>query len=89
MLGGHRVDLQVSDRERLAPLDLDHRLESPLAQETTETAGDDDGELLPDPVERRQVEVVVVTVRDEDRIHAPQRPRGDAARPPEVGDAVA
>ena len=89
VLGWHRADLQVADRERLALLDLDHRLESPLAQEPPEPARDDDGELLPEPLERRQVEVVVVAVRDEDRIHAAQRPRRDPARPPEVGDAVA
>ena len=48
------------------------------------------GELLPEPLERRQVEVVVVAVRDEDRVDArAAHARRRRSRAPQVGDAVA
>ena len=50
--------------------------------------GSDDRELLPEPLERRQVEMVVVRMGDEHRIDAAQRPGRDGRRAPEMRDAV-
>ena len=90
VLGRHRADLRVarSRASRHCSISID-RLELPLAQETPETAGHDDRELLPEPLERRQVEMVVVPMGDEDRIDAAQRPAQRPRSPPEVRDAVA
>ena len=89
MLRRHRTDLQLADRQRLAHLDLEHRLEPPLAEQAAEAAGHDDRELLAELLERRQVEVVVVRVRDEHGVDAATRARRDGRRAPQVRDAVA
>ena len=88
MLGRDDANLERADRERLAHLDLEDALEVPLAKQTAESAGQHDRELLPEPLERRQVEMVVVRMGDEHRIDAAQRPGGDGRRAPEMRDAV-
>ena len=75
MLGRHGTDLERADREGLAHLDLENALEPPLAEQSAEAAWDDDRQLLAEPLERGQVEVVVVRVRDEDGVDAAERPR--------------
>ena len=88
VLGRHDANLERADGERLAHLDLENALELPLAKETAEPAGQHDRELLPEPFERRQVEMVVVRMGDEHRIDAAQRPGRDGRRAPEMRDAI-
>ena len=82
VLGGNGTNLERADRERLTLLDLEHALEPALAQHSAEPARDDDGHLLAELLERGQVEVVVVRVRDEDGIDTAARSRGDRSRAP-------
>ena len=77
VLGRHGADFERADRDALAELDLVDALEPALAQEAAEPARHDDREFLPEPLEGGQIEMVVVRVRDQDRVDAAERLRVD------------
>ena len=81
MLGERRGHRERADRDRLACLDLDDVSEAPLAHERPEAPWDDDRRDPTEPLERRDVEVVVVGMRDEDRVDAAKSRRVDPAAP--------
>ena len=89
MLRRHDRDLQRAEAEGLPDLDLEDALEATLAQEAAEPAWDDDRHLRAQLLERGQVEVVVVRVRDQDGVDATQRPGVDRHGALQVRDAVA
>jgi hypothetical protein len=80
--------LELADRELLAHLDLHDGLEPPLPQKPTQPSGHDDRQLLAELLQRGQVEMVVVGVRDEDRVDATDGAVRDARRAAEMRDAV-
>jgi hypothetical protein len=84
----HGADLELADSDRLPHLHFDHALEPALAQEASQPARKNDRQLLAELLERREVEVVVVRVRDEHGVEAPVSARRDRHRAPQVGDAV-
>ncbi len=88
VLGRNGANLERPDRERLADADLEHALELPLAEQPAQAAWHDHGERLAELLERRQVEVVVVSVRDEHGVESALRACRDRSRAPEVRDAV-
>ena len=75
VLGWNSFDLERADLERLTGLDLHDALEATLAEQAPEPAWHDHRKLLVQLLERRQVEMVVVRVRDQHRIDAAQRSR--------------
>ena len=79
VLGRHRADLERADREASRrPRSRATLSNRRLRSRPPRPRGHDDRELLAEPLERRQVEVVVVRVRD----RAPRRRRGACARRP-------
>ena len=89
VLGSNDADREGTDRERLADLDLEDDLEPPLAEQASETARDDNGELRAEPLERREVEVVVVRVGDEDGIETAKRFRVHRDDTAQMDDPIA
>ena len=89
VLGERCRDAQAADRYGLALLYLDHVLEAPPAQEATDPARANHGQLAAEAVERRQVEVVPVAVRDKCCVEAAKRRRRGSAGPAQVEHTVA
>ena len=71
--------LQASDRDALALVDLDDVAELPPPQKLPDTPRAHDRQLAPEPVERGQVEMVPVPVRDESGVQPAER-RGRCSR---------
>jgi hypothetical protein len=89
VVGAGRAQGQPADRDLLSRGHLDDVLEATFAQERRQAARHDHRQLPPQALERREVEVVVVGVRQEDRVQVVQRLDVDARRPPQVRDAPA
>ena len=89
MLGERRRDAQAADRDALALVDLDDVAELAAPQQLADAPRADDRQLAPEPLERRQVEMVPVPVRDECGVQPAERRGRGRARSPEVQDAVA
>ena len=79
-----RAHLDRPDRDRLPFVDLDHALEAEPLDGMRETPRDDRGRTAVEPAEGRQVEVVAVRVRDEERVRAAQRLEVDRRSPVQV-----
>ena len=86
MLGRHREHPDRTDLDRVAHVDPGHVREPLAAQQGRGGVWRDDDGLVGEPRERRQVEVVVVTVRDQDRIERRQRLRRAVQVAAQVGD---
>jgi hypothetical protein len=66
--GHRRFDAYVPEVERVARLDLVDVREALPPEQTAEAARHDDRDAPPETTERRQVEVVVMSVREEHRV---------------------
>ena len=74
MVGTHRLDAKPADLGSLPPLEL-LDLESGAAQQLAGTQGRHDPRPPTETAERRDVEVVVMQVRDEDCVEVPRHLR--------------
>ena len=74
MVGAHRLDANAADLGPLPLLQL-LDLESGSAQQLARPPGRDDPRPAAETAERREVEVIVMQVRDEDGVEAPWRGR--------------
>ena len=71
---------------RLPPAELDDAIEPRAAEDVADVARDDVQRLGSDPLERRQVEVVVVRVGDEDGVDLADLVPPEGGAPAQVGD---
>src|SRR3954469_11843778 len=88
MLGVRRRDLHVAERGGVACRELHDVVPSPPAQQLRAADRDEDAHRAAEPLQRRQVEVVVVQMREEHRVDIADR-AGRAAHAAEHVHAVA
>ena len=80
----YRLDVDAADPDRVTEIELEHLGEAHRANHRAATAGDDQRGGAWQAPQRRQVEMIVVEVRDQDGVHRVQVDV-DRARPPTNG----
>ena len=87
VIGVDGPDRRPSEGRRLSHVELGHLVEAVRAQESTGAGRDDHPDLLPKEAQRRQVEMVVVEMRDQDRIDAVEVVVDELGSPPDRTDS--
>jgi diadenosine tetraphosphatase ApaH/serine/threonine PP2A family protein phosphatase len=87
VLGAGGANPDAPEREFFTYLELEHTLEPTPSHEAGDPTWHDDSEVAVQPIERSEVEMVVVRVGNEDRVEISQRLCGDDPLPPEMPDA--